>query len=104
MDGIIKVTPQQLNATASTLQGHATKLAQLAQELSDKASQLSQWQGDASNAYVRKLNDEKQDVMDCVQMVKSRAQELIEMAAKYAAAENANANDANALATDVVQA
>lgn len=103
MDGIIKVSPQQLQATASTLQSHATKLSQLAEELTNQASSLSQWQGDAGNAYVRKLYDERQDVIDCANMVKSRAQELIDMATRYQQAEAANAEDASSLATDVVQ-
>ena len=78
-------------------------LSQLAQELTEKASQLSQWEGNAGNAYVRKLMSEREDVMDCVRMVKSRAQELINMAMKYSRAESANTSAASALATDVVQ-
>ena len=104
MNGIIKVSAPKLQATAGRLQNYASQLANLAEELSNKAHQLASWEGDASNAYIRKIYAERQDVIDCMIMVRKRAQELIIMAQNYTVAERQNTADASALKVDVVQA
>ena len=104
MEGTLKVTPQQLEATAQGMEKEVSRLLSLAGEMSDIANQLrSGWEGEAATAYINKVNAEKQDVDDCVQKVRKRLGELRQKAQNYAAAESANESTAERLAVDVVQ-
>ncbi len=103
MNGFMVVDTNKLNAAANELMAKAAQLASLAEDLANKANQLAQWEGDASNAYVRKLYAERQDVVDCMNMVRKRSRELMELARNYNKAERENTGDANALRTDVVR-
>jgi len=104
MDGTLKVSPSQLNATAQSMSGYSTTCGQIASQMNSLAGKLaSQWEGSAASAFIQKINAEEQDVQDCVQKINKRLQELQEMAQNYAQAESSNESTASSLATDVVQ-
>lgn len=104
MEGNLKVTPEQLIATADTMSNQASEVRNLTETMASIANTLqAAWEGEAATAYINKINQEKQDVMDCVQKIQTRLKELQEMARNYQSAESANESTASSLATDVVQ-
>ena len=90
-EGIIKVNPDVLNSTASEFGGQATSLQNLTNQMMNLVTGLSSaWQG-------------LQDDMDKMfKMIQEHSTDLQEMAAAYISAEQANAEVAQSLSSDVI--
>ncbi|MDO4617062.1 MAG: WXG100 family type VII secretion target [Lachnospiraceae bacterium] len=103
MEGIIKVSPQLLTSTATELSNHGTAVSNLTSEMvSTVAALASSWEGEASTAYITRFRGLDDDMQRMIRMIQEHSTDLQEMAQLYTEADNANAEEANALASDVI--
>lgn len=104
MAGILRVTPEKLQSTASSFEGTASTVNNLTQQMTSIVTGLSGqvWSGEAATAYVNKFNGLQDDMNRIYKMIQEHSTDLIEMAQQYIAAETANTEAANSLSSDVI--
>lgn len=103
MEGIIKVSPERLEAAATEISGTASTVSTLTNEMTNIVNGLaSVWTGEASAAYKAKFNGLNDDIQRMIAMVNEHSSDLIEMAGTYKSAEQANASLANSLTDNVI--
>lgn len=103
MDGILKVTPEQLISTASDFQSKGSTVSNLTTEMMDLVTGLNGvWEGDAATAYITKFQGLQDDIQKMINMVNEHVNDLNEMARAYQDTERANADAANSLSSDVI--
>jgi WXG100 family type VII secretion target len=103
MQGILKVTPETLEATANEFSGKGTSVSQLTTQMTDMVVGLSSvWEGDAAAAYTTKFRQLDDDIQKMAKMIQEHANDLNEMARIYREAETANAEEASGLPGDVI--
>ncbi len=102
--GILRVSPEKLQSTASSFEGSASSVQNLTQQMTSIVTSLSGrvWSGDAATAYVNKFNGLQDDMNRIYKMIKEHSDDLIQMAQQYSSAESSNANLANSLSSDVI--
>ncbi|MDO4647770.1 MAG: WXG100 family type VII secretion target [Eubacteriales bacterium] len=102
--GILKVTPEQLQSTAASFEGHGTEVNNLTQQMTALVTGLSGqvWTGEAATAYVNKFNQLQDDMQRIYKMIKEHSTDLIEMAQQYSSAEQTSVELANSLSGDVI--
>ncbi len=103
MEGILKVTPEQLISTANEFQSKGTQIQTLTSEMTDLAKSLSSvWEGEAATTYVGKFNALEDDIQKMIRMIQEHVTDLNEMARGYSEAERANVEEASSLSGDVI--
>lgn len=103
MEGILKVTPQQLMTTANEFNSCGTTVRNLTQSMTSLVSGLSSvWTGEAATAYAAKFNGLQDDIERIHRMIAEHVQDLNDMAQNYESAENANLTEIEALSSDVI--
>ena len=103
MEGIIKVSPEQLAATASEFGGQATQLQTLTAQMMDLLKSLSaSWNGEASQAYLAKFQGLQPDMDKMFRMVQEHSKDLQEMSATYQNAERANVDATQSLLNNIL--
>ena len=102
--GILKVTPEKLQSTASSFEGTGTTVNNLTQQMTAIVTDLSGqiWSGEAATAYVNKFNGLQDDMDRIYKMIQEHSQDLQEVAQQFITAENANKDLANSLSSDVI--
>jgi WXG100 family type VII secretion target len=102
--GTLRVTPEKLQATASSFEGTGTTVNNLTQQMTSIVTSLSGqvWSGEAATAYVNKFNGLQDDMNRIYKMIKEHSDDLIEMAQQYISAENMNTDLVNGLSSDVI--
>lgn len=102
--GILRVTPEKLQSTASSFASSASNVQNLTQQMTSIVTSLSGqvWSGEAATAYVNKFNGLQDDMNRIYKMIKEHSDDLIQMAQQYANAESTNAEAANTLSQDVI--
>ena len=103
MEGILKVTPQQLITTASEFSACGSAVRNLTQSMTSLVNGLSSvWSGEAAAAYAAKFNGLQDDIERIHAMIQEHVTDLNDMAENYTAAENANLTEIEALSSDVI--
>ena len=103
MEGILKVTPQELISTASEFSAKASVVSSLTTEMTERASSLnSTWEGEAASTYLAKFNGLQDDIQRMIRMVQEHVSDLQEMAQIYASAEQSNVTEFESLSSDVI--
>jgi WXG100 family type VII secretion target len=103
IEGTLMVTPAQLRSAANEFESASTQVANLTQNMLDKVTALNTaWQGDAAVAYTTKFKGLQDDILRMQNMIKEHVIDLQGMAETYDAAEKANVEATNALASDVI--
>ncbi len=103
MEGILKVSPEQLVSTASEFSGKGTQIGNLTTEMTNRVSALAgSWEGEAATAYINKFNGLQDDIQKMIAMVQEHSKDLNEMAEIYRSAESQNLSDFEALSSDVI--
>lgn len=103
MEGTLRVTPEQLESTASEFSNKATAVGTLTTTMMDTVMGLSSsWEGEASTAYTSRFKELSDDIQRMINMIKEHSTDLTEMAQVYRQAETANTEEAQALAGDVI--
>lgn len=102
--GILRVTPEKLQATASSFEGTASQVNSLTQQMTSLVTSLSGqvWSGEAATAYVTKFNGLQDDMNRIYKMIKEHSDDLIQMAQQYSTAESANVDLASSLSADII--
>lgn len=102
--GILRVTPEKLQATASSFESSASSVNSLTQNMTSVVTSLSGqiWSGEAATAYVNKFNGLQDDMNRIYKMIKEHSDDLTTIAQQMIAAENANKDLANGLSSDVI--
>jgi WXG100 family type VII secretion target len=103
MEGIIRVSTEQLGSTAGTFEQQAVQIRTLTGQMMSKVTALSSfWEGDAGSLYIARFRGLEDDIERMVRMVQEHCSDLREMAGIYAAADAQNMDDAAALPEDVI--
>lgn len=103
MTGIIKVSPERLIQASSEFSSQGTNIANLTSEMVNLATALSSaWEGEASNAYINKFKSLESDIQVLIRMIQEHTNDLQQMAELYISTENANIDDASALASGII--
>lgn len=103
MQGQLLVTPEVLESTASEFSEVSTQVMSLTDQMLTKVTDLnSSWQGEASDAYIKKFTELRDDIERVNGMIKEHVSDLTEMANIYKTAEQENVEIANALAGDII--
>ena len=103
MEGIIRVTPEQLNQTAAEFENKASTISSLTSEMTSQVTGLaSAWEGEAEAAYISKFQGLEDDIQKMIRMVQEHATDLQEMARNYSSAESTNMEVISGLSSDVI--
>jgi len=103
MEGIIKVTPEQLISTAEEFNSASSQVQNLTQQMIQTVDSLkSAWEGEAATAYSNQFHQLEDDMNRMHSMINEHVTDLKEMAKQYQTAEQANAEVSNSLAGDVI--
>ena len=104
MAGILRVTPEKLQSTASSFESTGATIMNLTQQMTSIVTSLSGqvWSGEAATSYVNKLNGLQDDMERIHKMVQEHSKDLQEVAQQFITAENANKDLANSLSSDVI--
>ncbi|MDO5799531.1 MAG: WXG100 family type VII secretion target [Eubacteriales bacterium] len=104
MAGILRVTPEKLQSTASSFESTGNNIMNLTQQMTSIVTSLSGqvWSGEAATSYVNKFNGLQDDMERIHKMVQEHSKDLQEVAQQFITAENANKDLANSLSSDVI--
>ncbi len=103
MEGTLRVTPQQLQSTASEFNTQAGEISTLTSNMTQLVNSLAGvWTGTASEAYRSKFNGLNDDIQHLIAMVKEHSNDLNEMAQVYINAEQSNEEVIQNLSADVI--
>lgn len=103
MEGILKVTPEQLVSTAGEFESIGATVRNLTQNMTDTVTSLSgAWEGESSAAYISKFNGLQDDITRMHAMIAEHVKDLNDMASRYMEAEKQVASEVEALSSDVI--
>lgn len=103
MEGILKVSPEQLTATASEFSAYGSTVRNLTAELTSIVSSLSSvWEGEDATAYSAKFNGLQDDIERIHAMIQEHVTDLTEMAKGYSGATEGNLTEIEGLSSDVI--
>ena len=102
--GILRVTPEKLQATAASFEASASSVNSLTQNMTSVVTSLSGqiWSGEAATAYVNKFNGLQDDMNRIYKMIKEHSDDLTAIAQQIIGQENLNMDLANGLSSDVI--
>lgn len=103
MEGIIKVSTEQLRNTANEFSGLGQQVSSLTSEMVSLVAGLSSgYEGEAAQAYINKFRGLEDDIQKINRMIQEHVTDLNDMAQRYDQAEQNNVSDAGNLSSDVI--
>ena len=103
MEGIIKVSTEQLRNTANEFSGLGQQVSSLTSEMVSLVAGLSSgYEGEAAQAYINKFRGLEDDIQKINRMSQEHVTDLNDMAQRYDQAEQNNVSDAGNLSSDVI--
>ena len=103
MEGIIKVSTEQLRNTANEFSGLGQQVSSLPSEMVSLVAGLSSgYEGEAAQAYINKFRGLEDDIQKINRMIQEHVTDLNDMAQRYDQAEQNNVSDAGNLSSDVI--
>nr|WP_302664926.1 WXG100 family type VII secretion target [uncultured Agathobaculum sp.] len=103
MEGIIKVSTEQLRNTANEFSGLGQQVSSLTSEMVSLVTGLSSgYEGEAAQAYINKFRGLEDDIQKINRMIQEHVTDLNDMAQRYDQAEQSNVSDAGNLSSDVI--
>lgn len=103
MEGILKVTTEDLRSTAGEFGNKGNTIKAQTDEMMQMVKGLnSAWQGEASGAYLAKFQGLQTDIDKINRMIQEHVQDLNEMAQQYDTAENANTDHTQSLQANAI--
>ena len=103
MNGILRVTPNELITVANDFSTKGSTVSSLTTEMTNMVSNLSSvWEGEAATAYIAKFRGLDDDIQLMIRMIQEHVTDLQEMANTYSQAESANLNEIESLSSDVI--
>ena len=103
MDGIIKVSTEQLRSTASEFSSLGQQVASLTSEMTNTVTGLSSaWEGEAAQAYINKFKGLDDDIQKMNRMIQEHVTDLNDMATGYEKTHTALTQENAALKSDYI--
>jgi len=103
MEGILKVTPEKLMATANEFSQSGKVVSSLTSEMLSIINSLKGiWQGEAAASYSNKFLALQSDIEKINRMINEHVEDLNEMAREYQSAETASLEESSKLMNDIV--
>lgn len=103
MEGILKVSPEQLTSTAQEFGSYGTSIRNITTEMTSIVTGLSSvWAGEDATAYIAKFNGLQDDIERIHAMIQEHATDLNEMAKTYSGAMTGNITEIEGLSSDVI--
>lgn len=103
MEGILKVSPEQLTSAATEFSACGTTVRNITAAMTDIVTGLSSaWAGEDATAYVAKFNGLQDDIGRMHAMIQEHVTDLNEMAKIYVGATESNVTEIEALSSDVI--
>lgn len=103
MEGILKVTPEELQTTAGEFGNKGNTIKGLTDQMMSMVKNLSStWQGEASGAYLQKFQNLQTDIDKINRMIQEHVKDLNDMAEQYKQAENSNMEQSQSLADNAI--
>lgn len=103
MEGILKVSPEQLTSTAAEFGACGNAVRNITTAMTDIVTGLSSaWVGDDASAYAAKFNGLQDDINKMHAMIQEHVNDLNEMARIYSNATSSNLTEIEALSADVI--
>ncbi|MDD3369977.1 MAG: WXG100 family type VII secretion target [Lachnospiraceae bacterium] len=104
MEGIIKVTPEELITAAGDFSTEAGNISNYTTNMVEIVDGLTSiWEGEAQAAYSTKFHGLDDDIQKMIRMVQEHASDLDEMARQFQNAETSNMDEIGSLLSDVIQ-
>lgn len=103
MDGLLRVTPEQLITTSNEFANKASTVGSLTTEMMNLITGLSSgWEGEGATAYITKFKGLDDDIQKLTRMIQEHSSDLNEMAEAYKKAEGQVVELAQSLSSDVI--
>lgn len=103
MNGTLKVTPTQLQQTASSFQSTGNTVRTTTEQMMAIVKSLaSVWEGDAATTFINKFNELQDDIERINAMINDHVTDLEEMANNYIQAETTNTDAPSGLNGNVI--
>lgn len=103
MEGILRVTPEQLETAANEFSAKGTSLGNLTSRMMQLVEEMNRvWEGDAALSYMSRFRQLDKDIQRMIRMIREHAEDLNGMAAIYRNAEAHNQELAAGLAGNVI--
>lgn len=103
MEGILKVSPEQLTSVATEFSACGTTVRNITTAMTDIVTGLSSvWTGEDAAAYAAKFNGLQDDINRMHAMIQEHVTDLTEMARLYSNATASNVTEIEALSSDVI--
>lgn len=103
MEGILKVSPEQLTSAASEFSAYGTTVRNITLEMTSIVTSLSSaWAGEDATAYIAKFNGLQDDIERIHAMIQEHVTDLTEMAQTYSGATAGNLTEIEGLSSDVI--
>lgn len=102
--GTLRVTPENLQATASSFAGIGTTVKNLTQQMTSIVTSLSGqvWSGEDATAYVNKFNGLQDDMERIYKMIIEHSDDLGTIAQEFSTAISTSTQLASSLSSDVI--
>lgn len=102
-DGILKVTPAELEAKAADFKGVMSQTKSLTDDMMNDVLGLSSvWTGEASTAYINKFRKLQTDMDTMSRMINEHVNNLTDLAKGYTDTEAKNASETEALESNAI--
>lgn len=100
----LKVTPEELQSTASDFQAKNRNVQQYTQNMLQLINSVSGdiWSGEAATAYTSKFRGLEKDISTLCAKLDKSASNLIQIASEYSSTESANVSAASALSNSLL--
>lgn len=103
MDGLLRVTPEQLITTSNEFSNKAGTVGNLTTEMMNLVTGLSgSWEGEGATSYITKFKSLEDDIQKMVRMIQEHSTDLNEMATAYKTAEDQVVELSQSLSADVI--
>lgn len=103
MEGLLRVTPEQLVATSNEFSDKAGTVGNLTTEMMNLVTGLAGgWEGEGSAAYIARFKGLEDDIQKMIRMIQEHSSDLNEMATAYRTAEDQVVELAQSLSSDVI--
>jgi len=103
MNGILRVTPNELITIANEFSAKGSAISALTAEMTNQVVNMSSiWEGDAATAFIAKFRGLDDDIQLMNRMIQEHVTDLQEMANTYSQAEAANLSEIESLSSDVI--
>lgn len=103
MEGILRVTPEQLEAASGEFSAKGTAVGNLTAQMMQTVESLGNvWEGTAASVYAGRFRRLDGDIQKMVRMIREHAEDLNEMAKVYRDAESVNQDEIAGLESDII--